>query len=193
MPELLVVIGSTRPGRVGASVAEWFVRVAERHAGFAVTIADLKELGLPLLDEAAHPMLQRYEHDHTRRWSDLVRAADAAVFVIPEYNHSFNAATKNAIDYLHAEWQDKAVGFVSYGGVSGGTRAAQALRPVLLAVKAVPAHESVTIPFVHALVDSEGFRAPDGLDGAAETMLDELLRRDQALAPLRATTTVHHA
>ena len=64
MPELMVVIGSTRPGRVGASIAEWFVRVAEQHAGFAVTIADLKELALPLLDEAAHPMLQRYEHDH---------------------------------------------------------------------------------------------------------------------------------
>lgn len=193
MPQLMVVVGSTRPGRLGLSIAEWFVRTAEQHGGFSVTVADLKELDLPLLDEPAHPMLQRYEHEHTRRWSGIVDAADAAVFVIPEYNHSFNAATKNAIDYLHAEWQDKAVGFVSYGGVSGGTRAAQALRPVLLAVKAIPAHESVTIPFVHSLVDSEGFHAPDGLEGAAAMMLDELLRRDQALAALRAAPTAHHA
>ena len=184
-PRLTVVIGSTRPQRVGAAIASWFIEIARKHPAFDVELVDLAELNLPMLDEPEHPRLRRYRHGHTKRWSRIIAASDAVVFVVPEYNHSFNAATKNAIDYLHEEWRDKAVGFVSYGGVSAGTRATQALRPVLLAVKAIPVFESVSIPSVDRFVSDGTFEAPGGLDAAAAVMLDEIYRRERVLSGLR--------
>lgn len=184
-PRLTVLVCSTRPKRVGEPVGAWFADVATKHAAFDVALVELVDVALPDLDEPEHPALRQYQHDHTKRWSRIIDNSDSVVFVVPEYNHSFNAATKNAIDYLHAEWQDKAVGFVSYGGVSAGTRAAQALRTVLLAVKAIPAFESVSIPHVSTLFTGDRFNAPDGLDGAAGTLLDELHRRESVLHDLR--------
>src|ERR1700722_1138798 len=118
MPKLMIVIASTRPGRVGLPVGEWFHGRAREHAGFDVAMVDLAELELPLLDEASHPRLRQYTKQHTREWSAMVDDADAFVFVTSEYNHGYPAALKNAIDYLHHEWQYKPVGFVSYGGVA---------------------------------------------------------------------------
>lgn len=184
-PRLAVVIGSTRPGRVGCLIAAWFADTARKHDLFDVAIIDLAELALPILDEPEHPSLGKYLHPHTKRWSALIDSSDAIVFVVPEYNHSYNAATKNAIDYLHREWRDKAVGFVSYGGISAGTRASQALRPVLLAVKAIPVFESVSIPGITQLVATGVFTPPPGLDAAASAMLDEIYRREAALSTLR--------
>src|SRR5215471_636365 len=91
---LLVVVASTRPGRIGLPVSEWFVEAAKQHGGFQVTVADLAEENLPLLDEPHHPRLRQYQHDHTKRWSEKVAAADAIVFVIPEYNYSLGAPLK---------------------------------------------------------------------------------------------------
>ena len=105
MPRLLVVIASTRPGRAGRAIGDWFAEAARAHNGFEVDVADLAELDLPFHDEPAHPRLGQYEHDHTRRWSEQVAAADAVVFVMPEYNYSFSAPLKNAFDYLHNEWK----------------------------------------------------------------------------------------
>jgi NAD(P)H-dependent FMN reductase len=187
-PKLQVVVGSTRPGRIGRTVAEWVAREGGHHGAFDVEIVDLAEIGLPLLDEPEHPALGRYVHQHTKDWSAIVSRGDAFVFVIPEYNHGYNAATKNAIDYLHREWRDKAVGLVSYGGVAAGTRAAQALKPVFVSVKAVPVLESVAIPFVASLLDAAGNLTPtDAMQSGAKAMLDELARKDQALSTLRGT------
>lgn len=175
-PTLHVVVGSTRPGRVGPQVAAWFADVARADRRFAVEMVDLAEVDLPIYDEPEHPSVGRYTHDHTRQWSELVGRADAVAFVIPEYNHSFNAATKNAIDFLHSEWRHKPIGFVSYGGVAAGTRAVQALKPVFLSVKAIPVLESVNIPAIGTHVSEGRFIAPPGLSTAAESMLDELNR-----------------
>ena len=120
-PVLRVIIGSTRPGRVGPSVAEWIIERAREHGGFDVEVTDLAELNLPMYDEPNHPRLQKYVHQHTKDWSALVDGSDAFIFVMPEYNYGFNAATKNAIDYLFKEWAHKAAGIVSYGGVAAGT------------------------------------------------------------------------
>jgi NAD(P)H-dependent FMN reductase len=178
-----VVIGSTRPGRVGLSVGRWFVDRAEGHERFDLEVTDLAELGLPLLDEPHHPRLRRYEHDHTKEWSARVDRADAVVFVTPEYNHGPPASVKNALDFLHQEWRDKPVGFVSYGGVAGGTRAVQQLKQVVVALRMVPVFESVTIPLVADVVDAEGrVAASQAMDGAADAMLQELLR---VAVPLR--------
>ena len=184
---LQVVIASTRPGRVGLPVARWFDTHAQAHAGFVTEVVDLAEWDLPMIDEPHHPRLGTYEHEHTRRWSRQVQAADAFVMVMPEYNYGFNAALKNAIDYLHHEWRDKPVGFVSYGGVAAGTRAVQMLKQVLTTLRMVPVFESVNIPFVHNLIGDDGELAPNEImDQAAVAMLDELARIGRALAPLRA-------
>ena len=182
---LAVVIGSTRPGRIGEAIADWFVGVAERHGSFRPIVLDLAQIDLPMYNEPHHPSLANYVHDHTKQWSTEVARAHAIVFVTPEYNHSFNAATKNAIDYLHSEWRDKSVGFVSYGGVAAGTRAVQALKTVMLAVKAVPTVESVNIPGAAPLVVDGRFSAPQGLEEAAIALLDEIARREKAYMVLR--------
>ena len=119
-PKLLIIISSTRPGRIGLPVANWFLEQAAAHGGFELELVDLYELDLPLLDEPNHPRLRQYTKEHTRAWSETVDGADAVVFVTAEYNHSFTAALKNAIDYLHNEWRHKPLGFVSYGGVAAG-------------------------------------------------------------------------
>jgi len=183
----MIIIASTRPGRVGLPVAEWFIDRARSHGGFEIDVVDLAELGLPFMDEPNHPRLRRYEHQHTKDWSARVDAADAFVFVTPEYNHGFTAPLKNAIDFLHQEWERKPVGFVSYGGVAAGTRAMQMLKPVVAALHMTPLVEAVNIPFVHQFVDDDGaLAANEIMEQAAVTMLDELVRVSAALAPLRA-------
>jgi NAD(P)H-dependent FMN reductase len=186
MPKLMIVIASTRPGRVGLPVAEWFRGRAAEHGGFDVDLVDLVELELPLLDEASHPRLRRYTKPHTHEWSAMVDDADAFVFVTSEYNHGYPAALKNAIDYLHHEWQYKPVGFVSYGGVAAGTRAVQQLKQVVAAIKLVAVVEAVNIPFVAQFIDSQGVvQANEVMEQAARAMLDELVRVQAALRPLR--------
>jgi NAD(P)H-dependent FMN reductase len=188
MPKLLIVIASTRPGRVGLPVAEWFYERASEHGGFELTLADLAVLDLPLLDEPSHPRLRDYTKQHTHAWSATVDSADALVFVTAEYNYGYPAALKNAIDYLHHEWRYKPAGFVSYGGVAAGTRAVQQLKQVITALRMMPTGASVNIPFVTQFLDGDGvINANDVMIQAASDMLDELLEVQAALAPLRAT------
>ena len=123
---------------------------------------------------------------HTKAWSARVDAADAFVFVTPEYNHSFNAPLKNAIDFLHSEWQYKPVGFVSYGGIAAGTRALQALKPVVSVLKMTPVTEAVNVAFVQQFIGGDGIFAPNEvLEQAADAMLAELDRVQGALRGLR--------
>lgn len=186
MPKLNVIVASTRPGRVGLPVAQWFVDLAEKHGGFDVELVDLAEVDLPMLDEPHHPRLGRYEHQHTKDWSGSVASADAFVFVTPEYNHGISAPLKNALDFLHNEWQYKPVGFVSYGGVSAGTRAVQMTKQVVAALKMTAIAEGVAIPFVTQFLDDDGsVQANEVMESSAKAMLDELLRHSHALAPLR--------
>jgi NAD(P)H-dependent FMN reductase len=168
-------------------VAHWFVEQAAAHAGFELELVDLYELDLPLLDEPNHPRLRQYTKEHTRAWSQTVDAADAVVFVTAEYNHSYTAALKNAIDYLHQEWAHKPLGFVSYGGVAAGTRAMQALKPVAIALALVPVVAAVNIPFVQQFRSDDGaIVGNDVMVEAAAAMLDELMTMHGVLAPLRA-------
>ena len=186
MPKLLIVIASTRPGRVGLPVATWFIQEATNHGGFELEVVDLAELALPLLDEPNHPRLHQYTKEHTFAWSAIVEAADAVVFVTSEYNFGYPAALKNAIDYLNAEWRYKPLGIVSYGGVSAGTRATQQLRQVVIGVRMVPVEPAVNIPFVASFLDDDRVIQPNEVMlQAAATMLDELVTVEAALRPLR--------
>jgi NAD(P)H-dependent FMN reductase len=185
-PVLQIIAASTRPGRRGIAVARWVQQLAEAHGGFDVELVDLAEVGLPVFDEPNHPRLRRYEHQHTKDWSATVDRADAYVFVVPEYNHSFPASVKNALDYLSLEWADKPAGLVSYGGVSAGLRAATALKPVLAALRMVPVVEAVSIPFfAQFLTDDDEFVPNTELEAGGKAMLDELARLAPVLQRLR--------
>lgn len=189
MPKLQVVIASTREGRAGPTVAAWFVDQAHAHAGFDVEVVDLKEVALPLFDESVHPRLRKYEHTHTRAWSERVDQADAYVFVTPEYDFSTPAALSNALQYLVHEWAYKPVGFVSYGGVSAGLRGVQMTKQLVTALRMMPVPEAVAIPFYsqHLNADTGVFDPGETQAKAARGMLDELGRWAGALRPLRDT------
>jgi len=187
-PVLRIIIGSTRPGRVGPAVADWIAARAREHGGFDVQVTDLAELNLPILDEPHHPRLRQYVHQHTKDWSALVESSDAFIFVTPEYNHGISGALKNAIDYVFNEWQHKPAGIVSYGGVAAGTRATQMLKQVLAALKVVPMVEAVNIPFVHSHLDEDGRLKPtEAMEASATAMLDEVLRWTESMRGLRAS------
>ncbi|MDX6204142.1 MAG: hypothetical protein QOF39_199 [Frankiales bacterium] len=185
MPVLKIIIASTRPGRVGASVGAWITSVARQHQGFTVEVLDLAEIALPLMDEPHHPRLAKYTQDHTKAWSASIAGADAFVFVMPEYNYSFTAPLKNALDYLFAEWQHKPVGLVSYGGVSGGLRAAQQIKQVVTTLSMMPLVEAVTIPMVASLVVDGVLQPTEPMELSAGAMLDSLVRWEKALRTLR--------
>lgn len=191
MAKLEIIIASTRPGRIGPTVATWIDGKARTHGGFdEVELVDLAAVNLPFMNEPHHPRLGQYTHQHTRDWSAKVAEADAFIFVMPEYNYGYSAELKNAIDYLHTEWQYKPVGLVSYGGVSAGTRAAQMIKQVVTTLKMTPLAEAVSIPFVHQLVDEEEGLVPNEImTSSAKAMLDELVRMSDALRPLRAPRT----
>ena len=186
MPILTVIIGSTRPGRAGLPIAQWFVGAAKEHGGFEVQVADLAQLDLPMLDEPDHPRLRRYRHDHTKEWSQIVESSDAFVLVTAEYNYGYPAPVKNALDYLSQEWQYKPMRVRLVRRCRGrhpGGAAAQAgrLRAQLSAV-----NEAVNIPFHSQFLEDDVVRPNETLDQAAVAMLDELGRVEAALRPLRS-------
>lgn len=182
MPKLLVILASTRPGRIGLPIGNWFVERARQQADFDVEVADLAEINLPMYDEPHHPRIRNYVHQHTKDWSALVDSADAFVLVMPEYNYGFNAALKNAIDYLHQEWLYKPVGFVSYGGIAAGTRAVQMIKPVITTLKMVPVTAAVSIPFVNQFINENGeVQANEIMEQSADAMLNDLVEWESAL------------
>ncbi len=183
--QLMIVIASMREGRGGISVGRWLEEITRGHDAFAIDVADLAELDLPLMTEPNHPRLQRYTHDYTKAWSERVAGTDAFVFVMPEYNFSYSAPLKNAIDYLSREWVDKPVGFVTYGGVSGGTRAMVALLPVLYALRLHPVMPSVNVPFYTQFVEDGEFSPNDITRKAADDMLKSLAKASRMYGEAR--------
>ena len=184
-PRLGIIVGSVREGRVGAPVSDWFLQQARQHGGFEVSLLDLKVIDLPLLSEPNHPRFRKYTHEKTREWSATVDALDAFVLVTPEYNYCAPPALINALDHLYHEWSYKAVGVVSYGGISGGLRGAQVTRQFVTTFKMVPIVEAVAIPFVAKLVHDGRFTGGESFEKSAADMLDELVRWTKALASLR--------
>lgn len=183
---LHVVACSTRPGRVGDAVAKWFATEAAQTGHFQVELVDLKSFNLPVFNEPKHPRLGEYLHEHTRIWSEKVRQADAFVFVTPEYNHLPPASLVNAMTYLSKEWNYKAAGFLSYGGLSGGIRAVQAAKPLLSALRITSVLESISIQNVTALLSENGtFLAPPPLIATVDPFIRELSRVAESLLILR--------
>ncbi|NGO68941.1 NADPH-dependent FMN reductase [Streptomyces boncukensis] len=194
MTRIAVIIGSTRPNRRSGIVAEWVADAAGRHAAVkdgavSVEVVDLATVGLPLLDEGVPALMGEYGNDHTKRWAATVAAYDAFVFVSPEYNHSVPAVLKNAIDYLFAEWNHKAVGFVTYG-VHGGVRAAEHLRLSMIEVQAAPVRSQVALSVFTDFVLNDPtevgvVRPGEHQEPTLHEMIDELVAWSGALKPLR--------
>jgi len=183
---LTAILASVRDGRAGEPIARWFVERAKQHGKFDVQVADLKELKLPILDEPHHPRLKKYVHDSTKTWSAIVDASDAFVFITPEYNYTIPPALVNALDTVYHEWTYKPVGFVSYGGVSGGMRSVQTAKLMVTGFKMMPMVEAVNIPFYTQLMENGVFKSNETHDKAVPVMLDELLRWAEAMKVLRA-------
>lgn len=184
--KLHTIICSTRPGRVGPSVASWFDRIAREEGTFECELVDLADFDLPVFDEPNHPAMQQYEHEHTRAWSRNVAAADAYVFVTPEYNHTPPASLVNALDFVYREWNYKPCAFVSYGGGSGGIRSAHTSVLQLTTLKMMPLPEAVMVQRPWQLMDDEGnFQAEEHHKRSADAMLGELNRWALALKTLR--------
>lgn len=153
-----VILGSTREGRQGEKVAKWLLGLARARPELAVELVDLKELALPFFTVGASPKVAEdtYENESARRWVATVRRLDGFIVVTAEYNHGYPAALKNALDYAYSGWNNKPIGFVSYGGSSGGVRAVQQLRQVSIELQLAPIREEVNIPFVFRAFDAGG-------------------------------------
>ncbi|MGW1934667.1 NADPH-dependent FMN reductase [Streptomyces sp. NPDC001919] len=169
---LALVVASDREGRFAPVVTDWFrSRLAERE-DFTVTVVDLAEINLPTsLSHDPSPAVRA----ELAKVSPVLEAADAYVVVTPEYNHSFPASLKNLIDRHYTEWQAKPVGFVSYGGISGGLRAVEQLRQVYAEMHAVTVRDTVSFHHAHGLFDADGrHKDPAAAEGAAKALLDQL-------------------
>ena len=186
---IAVILGTTRPGRRGDQIASWVLDKAKARGDADYELIDLADQDLGNLDEPGNPNHQRYAHAHTQAWGKLIDSFDGYVFVVPEYNHSFPGALKNALDYVYREWNDKAAGIVSYGGWAAGVRAAEALRLVLaeLQLATVRAQPAVAL---HPSFSSGAFVADEGLDNSVGTLLDQVTAWSTAMRNMRETKAV---
>lgn len=186
LPKIGIIIGSTRPGRSGSAVAHWVHENARDRDDATYEILDLTDFALPMLDEPMPPMSGEVTHEHTRVWSAAIEGCDGFVFVTPEYNHSTSGALKNAIDFLFAEWNDKACGFVSYG-VDGGLRAVEHLRLIAAELKLADVRSQVGLNRFTDISDGTVEVGPRARERLSK-MLDEITAWSEALRPLRTTS-----
>jgi NAD(P)H-dependent FMN reductase len=185
MPKIAIIIGSTRPGRRGADVAKWVYDVAVKRDDAEFEILDLLDFKLPHLDEVMPAVTGQYENDHTRAWSAAIDGFDGFVFVTPEYNHSTSGALKNAIDFLYREWNNKAAGFVSYGGGASGTRAVEHLRLIMGELQIADVRAQVAISLMNDFENWTTFKPSEALEAALVTTLDQTVAWSTALQTVR--------
>ena len=184
MTRIGIILGSTRPNRNGEQVAKWVYDIASRRSDAEFELVDLRDYPLPHLDEPLPPSMGQYQNEHTRQWADKIASFDGFVIVTPEYNHSTSGVLKNAIDFLYAEWNNKAVGFVSYGGV-GGARAAEHLRLVAAELQMADVRQQVALSLITEFENFSVFKPGDYNVAALDTLLDQVVAWSTALTPLR--------
>lgn len=179
-----IILGSTRPGRVGDSVAEWVYDQVRKREDANYELIDLKDQKLPLLDEVNPPAQKKYEKGHTINWAQKIKNFDAYVFVTPEYNHSTSGALKNAIDYLYSEWNNKVAGFVAYGSV-GGVRAVEHLRLIMAELQIATVREQVAFSLFSDFENFSKFRPQGHHSQKLGAMMDQLLLWGEAMKRIR--------
>lgn len=184
MIKVAIVTGSTRPGRKSLDVAKWAKGLADARGDATYDIVDIADHALPLLDEPVPPSMGKYTKDHTKKWAAVVAGYDAYVFVTPEYNHATSAALKNAIDYLYAEWNNKACGFIGYGA-HGGTRAVENLRLIAGELQMADVRAQVALSLFTDFENFSTFKPAASHEGYLKTMLDQLVSWGTALQTTR--------
>ena len=184
MTKIAIIIGSTRPQRKGETVARWVFEVAKKRTDAEFELIDLKEVNLPFLDEPLPAGSGKYSQPHTKAWAARIAPFDGFVFVTPEYNHSTSPALNNAMDFLFAEWRNKACGFVGYGGVSGA-RAIEHLRSIVSSLEMADVRSAVGIAEFTEFQNGV-FKPLPHQEKAVNDMLNQVIAWANALAPLRA-------
>ena len=184
MFRLAIIIGSTRPHRNGEAVARWIFDIARQCRQIDAELVDIRDYGLPLLDEPLPASSNQYSHVHTRIWSEKIASCDGFVFVTPEYNHAPPASLKNALDYLFHEWNNKSAGFVSYGAM-GGVRAVQELRHVMGALMIADVRTQVSLSLFDDFEKMSVFKPDPRHEKTVNTMLGQIVAWGTALKPLR--------
>jgi len=176
-----MIVGSVREGRRGGAIGEWAYRLAAARTDMSVELIDLKEWNLPMFDLAKPPMMGEYADPLQQRWAEKIKEADGYLFICPEYNHSFPPSLKNALDYLYAEWGRKPASFIGYGP-SGGIRAIEQLRLVLIELNMAPLNSAVHLSQVHKKIEHNQFQGAEHDVTSLNEVLDDLLWWSQALS-----------
>jgi NAD(P)H-dependent FMN reductase len=180
-----IITGSTRPGRNNEAVAHWVHDIARKRTDAAFELVDIASFELPLFDEPKSPMFGQYTKPHTRAWSEKIASFDGYVFVTPEYNHGIPAALKNGLDFLYREWNNKAAGFVSYGGGASGARAVEQLRLVMAELMVATVRAQVLLSLVTDFEQWTKFKPLPQREADVTTMLDQVVSWATALKSLR--------
>jgi len=193
MYKLKIISSTVRPGRKGPVIAKWITDAANGHGGFEAELLDLGEINLPLMNEAVHPIMRQYEHEHTKQWSAKIEEADVFIFVTAEYDYSYPASLKNALEYLVHEWAYKVAGIVSYSaGPYAGVRAVMSLKADLISLKTIGLSEMVNIPLLNQYINDDGEFVPDEkLTATSKVMFDQLLRWTKGLKAIKEDKLVH--
>ena len=184
MLNVAIIIGSTRPQRVGESVARWVLERAQRRDDAECELVDIRDFDLPLLDEPIPPSQGQYSKPHTKAWASKIATFDAFVFVTPEYNHGISGALKNAIDFLYAEWNNKSAGFVGYGS-AGGTRAVESLRLVMAELQIADVRSQVALSLFTDFENMSKFTPADYHHQSLDDMLNQVITWGEALKQVR--------
>jgi NAD(P)H-dependent FMN reductase len=187
MTQIGIILGSTRPNRRGDQIAKWVLDIASRRRDAGFELIDLRDYPLPHLDEPLPPSMHQYQNEHTKRWAEKIAFYDGFVIVTPEYNHGTSGVLKNALDFLYAEWNNKAVGFVSYGS-AGGARAAEHLRLIAGELQMADVRQQVVVSLLTDFENYSIFKPSDYHLAALNTLLDQVVDWSTALAPLRAAS-----
>jgi NAD(P)H-dependent FMN reductase len=184
MIRIAIIIGSTRPNRVGESVAHWAYDIARQRKDAEFELLDIRDFNLPLLDEPVPPAMGQYSKPHTKKWAMKIDSFDAFVFVTPEYNHGTSGALKNALDFLYEEWNNKAAGFIGYGS-AGGARAVESLRLVMGELQIADVRNQVALSLYTDFEDMTVFKPHPRNEEAVNKMLDQLIAWGSALKAVR--------
>ena len=184
MLKIAIIVGSTRPGRKAEAVARWVHSIAAKRNDAQYELVDIAEFNLPLLDEPVPPSLGKYSKPHTKAWAQRIAPFDGFVFVTPEYNHGTSGALKNAIDYLYAEWNNKAAGFVAYGS-AGGTRAVEQLRLIMGELQVADVRAQVALSLYTDFENFSVFKPDPRHEQSVNNMLDQLVAWSHAMRALR--------
>lgn len=184
MLRIAIIIGSTRPQRIGAAVGQWAHAIARQRTDAEFALLDLADFDLPLLDEPVPPAMGQYSQPHTKRWAETIASFDAFVFVTAEYNHGIPGALKNALDFIYAEWNDKAAGFISYGSALG-VRAVESLRLVMGELQIADVRAQVMLSLFTDFENMQTFKPDARHEKSLNTMLDQLIAWGGALRTLR--------